>query len=81
MGGRGGEGRGVIFLGGGRIGKFLAGGGTLQYGKLSDVLFLVYIIHYSCLYDSAKTACFGKIFLELYTKMLSANQIAKFYKF
>ena len=37
--GRGGEGRGVIFLGGGRIGKFLAGGGTLQYGKPSDVLF------------------------------------------
>ena len=34
----GGDGGG-IFLGRWRIGKFLAGGETLQYGKLSDVLF------------------------------------------
>ena len=39
--------------------------------------FWVYMIHHSSLYDFAKTACFGKIFLKLHTKMLSANQIAR----
>ena len=58
--------------------KFSAGGETPQYEKPCDVLFLVYMIHHSCLYDSAKTTCFRKIFLKLYTKMLSVNQIAKF---
>ena len=41
----------------------------------------VYIIHHNCHYDSEKTACFGKIFLKLYTQMLSANQIPRFFKF
>ena len=30
----------VIFLGGGKMSKFLAGEGTPQYGKPCDVLFL-----------------------------------------
>ena len=73
---------GVVFHGGG-MSKFSAGGG----GELSSMenpgmcYFWVYMIHHSGLYDSAKTACFGKIFLKLYTEMLSSNQIARFFKF
>ena len=62
--------------------KFLAGGGDSHSTKNPVMCyFWVYMIHHSCLYDSANTACFGKIFLKLYTKMLSANQIARFFKF
>ena len=59
--------------------------GFFEVGKTFIPLicsFPVYMIHHSCLYDSAKTECFGKnIFLMLYTKMLLANQIARFFKF
>ena len=43
--------------------------------------FWVYMIYHISFHDFAKTACFGKIFLKLYTKMLSANQITRFFKF
>ena len=73
---------GQFFMVGG-MSKFSAGGG----GELSSMenpgmcYFWVYMIHHSGLYDSAKTACFGKIFLKLYTEMLLSNQIARFFKF
>ena len=72
---------GASVLLGDELASFWLAGGLSSTENSLMCYFLVYIIHYSCLYDSAKTACFGKIFLELYTKMLSANQIAKSYKF
>ena len=62
--------------------KFLAGRGhppSMENPVMCH--FLVYMIHHSCHYDSAKAACFGKIFLRLYTKMLSLNQLARFFRF
>ena len=65
------------------MGKFSAGGGGGLASIESHVMcyFWVYMIHYSCLYDPAKTARFGKIFLKLYTKMPLPNQIARSFKF
>ena len=70
-----------LFLGG--MSKFLAGGGgrnPIRSSRENPMMcyFCVYMIHHSCLYDSAKTACLGKIFLTFYTKLLSTNQIARF---
>ena len=52
------------------MGKFSAGGGGGLASIESHVMcyFWVYMIHYSCLYDPAKTARFGKIFLKLLRK-------------
>ena len=61
--------------------KFLAGGGLPSMENPVMCCLWVYMIHHSCLYDSAKTACLEKIFLKLDTKMLLANQIARFFKF
>ena len=71
---------GVIFLGGARMSKFgLVGARSSKKNSLM-FYFWVYMTQH-CLYDSAKTACFGKMFLKLYTKMFSANKIARFFKF
>ena len=72
---------GGVFLGGG-MSKFSPGGADspilLSTEDLAICYFCVYMIHHSCLYDSVKTTCFGKIFLKLYTKMLSAIRLQDF---
>ena len=35
--------------------------------------FMVYMVHHSCLYDSAKTACFGKISFSSYKDALNQS--------
>ena len=61
--------------------KFSSGGGLPITENPVMCYFWVYMSHHNCLYDTAKTACFGKIFPKLCTKMLSANQIAGFFMF
>ena len=68
--------------------KFSVGGGGREDTPIPPSMenpvmcyFLVYMIHHSCFYDCAETAWFEKTFLKFQTKMLSANQIARFLSF
>ena len=70
-----------IFINGGDEQIFGWWGGLPSMGNPVMYYLWVYFVHHSCLYDFAKIACFGKIFLKLYTKMFSANQIARFFNF
>ena len=72
------------FLGGGEWANFWLMGRTHPHPPSMENpvmwYFWVYMIHHNCLYDSAKIACFVKIFLKLYTKMLSVNQHCKIFE-